>query len=190
MDPIKLIALAAFFGLFLVLARKLFSNEIVYGPTQYPPHPGVDAAPGRSFRKQPAVVGSDLPLPVELPPRELLPDGSYNRAEIANYYFKTLDLVTGPPDPLCFCDEFYIELVMPETAGATHGPVSWTNTYVVATPAGLQKMLESEQRHCLIWSGMTVIIPRWDIPGLLKAIFEDAMDDDVPERTQSVSSAG
>jgi len=190
MDTTKLIAFAAVFGLFLFMARRLFSNEIVYGPMQPPPHPDAEAAVSPPFRKQPAVVGSDLPWPAALPPRELLPDGRYNRAEIGNYYFKTLDLVAGPQDPLCFCDEFYIEMVLPETASTTHRPVSWTNTAVVATPAGLQKMIETETRHCLIWNGTTVIISRWDIPGLLKAILEDAMADDTPGESQPVGPAG
>jgi len=173
MDPIKLIAFAAFFGLFLVVVRKLFSNETVYGPAQYPQYADTGAAFAPPMKKQPAVVGSDLPWPVQLPPRVLRADGNYNRPEIGNYYFKKLDLIAGPEDPLCFCDEFYVEFVVPETATPMHGPVSWTSQYVVATPAGLQKMLETGES--LIWDGLTVIVPSWDIGGLLKTIVDDDM---------------
>ena len=83
-------------------------------------------------KNQPVLVGSDLPFPVSLPPREAGPDGKYNRPLVLNYYFKKLDLMRGPEDPQCFCDEFFIELEAPETRAL------WTNEYIVATPAGLQ----------------------------------------------------
>ncbi|MBZ5525751.1 MAG: hypothetical protein LAP21_26315, partial [Acidobacteriia bacterium] len=167
MDPVKLIAFAAFFGLFLLLARRLFSNETVYGATQLPPQPDAEAAFAPPMKKQPAAVGSDFPLPVQLPPRKLDADGNYDRPEIGNYYFKKLDLESGPEDPLCFCDEFYVEFVLPETATPMQAAVSWTTHYLVATPAGLQKLLETGNHHSLMWSGLTVIIPRWDIAALL-----------------------
>jgi hypothetical protein len=185
MDPIKLIAFAAFFVLFLIVVRRLFSNETVYGPMQHPPHPDADAAFAPPAKKQPALVGADLPMPVHLPPRILRDDGQYNRPEIGNYYFRSLDLVAGPEDPQCFCDEFFVEFVMPETATPMSRPASWTSHYVVATPAGLQKMLDTEES--LIWDGLTVIIPRWDIGELLKTIVEDAVAEERPEKPKSVS---
>ena len=182
MDPVKLLIFASAAGAFLFLTKKLFASESVpdsmYHPAQLPPQPYVEAAGGFTSAKRPARVGSDLPYPTGLPPREIGPDGEYNRPEIANYYFRTIDLADGPEDRDCFCDEFYVEFVLPETATPEHRAVSWTSEYIVATPAGLAKRLRSGNHHSLAWNGMTIIVSSWDIGGLLRTIVEEAMQKD------------
>lgn len=89
MDPVKLLIFASAVAGFILLSKRLFASESaadsMYGPPQLPPPPDVGAAAGFRPAKQPATVGSDLPYPASLPPRELGPDGEYNRPEIANY---------------------------------------------------------------------------------------------------------
>lgn len=177
MDPVKVIVFAVFFVLFVYVTRRLFSNETVYAQTQLPPQPQAEAAIAPRPGKPPAAVGSDFPLPANLPPRQLLPSGEYNRPEIRNYYFKTLDLVRGPDEPLCFCDEFYVEFFLPETGDAIREAISWTRSYLVATPAGLKKKLEADRHQSLIWGGMTIILPGWDIPSLLRTVIDDVVED-------------
>ena len=177
MDPVKIAIFVSAFAALLFVGRKFFSGETVYAQTPLP-SPPQNPVSGLPPENGPAVIGAELPLPASLPPRELNAQGEYNRPEIANYYFKTLDLAQGPEDPECFCDEFFVEFVEPETATPMHKAVSWTNQYVVATPAGIQQMLKSGNHNSLVWTGMTIIMPRWDIPGLLRTVVEEVMRKD------------
>jgi hypothetical protein len=177
LDPVKLIIFATVLGLFLVLTRRLFSSETVYDPSRPPLQPDMGDANGEDFRKQPAITGAELDLPLQLPPRKIMINGHYNRPDIANYYFKNIDLQRGPEDPLCFCDELTVQFIEPETADPHHLAHSWSSQYVVATPAGLQKLLKSTGDPNLIVSGLTVIVPEWDLPSLLRTIFEDLTEE-------------
>jgi hypothetical protein len=182
-DPVKLLIFAAVFGIFVLVTRRLFSGEPTYGPQQVPPHPEAESAPaGSDVRNQPALTGAELNLPLRLPVRERFPDGEFNRPEVRNYYFKKLDLVRGPDDPLSFCDEFYVEFERPEDFSPAAGSPTWTAEYVVATPGGLQKMLEGGPDPHVFLSGNTIIVPRWDIPELLRTIVEDMTEKYVPDK--------
>jgi hypothetical protein len=176
-DPVKLLIFVAVFGIFLLVTRRLFSGEQTCGPAplppQFPDQAEIQSTPVSEGRGQPAAVGAELDLPLHLPPRERLPGGEYNRPEVSNYYFKKLDLVRGPEDPLVFCDEFCVEFASPEESHPLSGTPKWTMEYAVATPAGLQKMMEADPDHHLFLSGNTVIVPRWDIPELLRIIVQD-----------------
>jgi hypothetical protein len=158
-----------------VVTRRLFSGEPTYSPEQIPPSPSqadIQSMGVSGLRNQPAVTGAELNLPLRLPVRERLPNGEFNRPEVSNYYFKKLDLVHGPDDPLVFCDEFYVEFRQPEEFQPMTGSPAWTVEYLVATPGGLQKMLSGPEPH-LFLSGDAIIVPRWDVPELLRIIVED-----------------
>jgi len=185
-DPVKLLIFGAVFGIFVLVTRKLFSSESTYGPAQFPPQfpsqADMEPAPVPEPRNQPAVTGAELNLPLRLPVRERLANGEFNRPEVANYYFKQLDLVRGPEDPLVFCDEFYVEFRQPEEFRPATGSPAWTVGYLVATPGGLQKMLEGGPNQHLFLSEDTIIVPRWDVPELLRTIVEDMTSKYVPDK--------
>ena len=190
MDTAKIEIFVVVLVVFLVLSRRLFSGHTTYNPSDLPPPPYTDmppttlggpgslisrsAAPGFISEKDQAIssglVGSELPFPVSLAPRQAGPDGKYNRPLVLNYYFKKLDLLCGPEDPRSFCDEFFIQLEEPETQAV------WTNEYIVATPAGLQQLMDSEGHDSLLFDGMLIVVPKWNIADLLKIIMDEVME--------------
>jgi len=176
LEAVKILIFVVFFVLFLVIARNLFSGKSSYGPVDAS---ASDIGPAESLfvpsgsaeegRSQP-VVGAEIPFPVSLPPRQAYPDGKFNRPIVRNYYFKKLDLVRGPDDPHCFCDEFSIQFEEPEMESV------WTNEYIVATPAGLQQMLDSGGHDSLHFDGMLIVVPKWNLADLLKIILEEVIE--------------
>lgn len=177
MDAVKIVIFVAFFVLFLAIARNLFSGKSSYGPVDTsasnigPAEPGSFPSVSTEERgNQPVLVGAELPFPVSLPPRQAYPNGKYNRPIVRNYYFKKLDLVHGPDDPRCFCDEFFIQFEEPEMESV------WTNEYIVATPAGLQQMLDSGGHDSLHFDGMLIVVPKWNLADLLKIILDEVLE--------------
>jgi hypothetical protein len=183
-EEVKILIFVGFLILFLVAARNLFSgttyNSADMSSSPNPDHLGLDFSGARvstadanqedDGRAPPTLVGADLPFPISLPPRLADPDGKYNRPIVLNYYFKKLDLVRGPDDPCSFCDEFFVQFEEPETQAV------WTNEYIVATPAGLQHLLDSEGHDSLHFDGMLIVVPKWNVPDLLKIIMDEVME--------------
>lgn len=168
MESAKLALYLLFFVAFIVIARRLFSS----GGSSYPdyPMPPLPNAPNDDFAgKGPAVIGSELPFPISLPPVQQLPNGRYNRPNILNYYFSNLDLRTGPENPRSFCDQLFVEFEAPETGA------QWTSEYTVATPFGLQSLLD-QTSPTLYFDGTIIIVPRWDIGQILGTVLEDVME--------------
>ncbi|HLJ88736.1 MAG TPA: hypothetical protein VKZ53_18095 [Candidatus Angelobacter sp.] len=186
MDTTKLFIFGAVFLVFLWLTRRLFPNEKppMGGelPQQPPPSFAKDAFAKDGFEddafedfdaiKQPAVIGAELPFPIDLPPRVQRSNGTYNRPHIVNYYFSKTDLVRGPEDPRVLCDTFFVEFANPESRAR------WTGEYVVVTPAGLQAELDSLVRSGIFFSGLMVIVPNWNLGTILKTILDTMMEED------------
>ncbi len=169
MEPVKLALYLLFFVAFIIVARRMFSSGGSSYSSDYPPPPFPDGEYDLGDSKQPAVIGAELPFPVGLPPVQQLPSGRYNRPNVLNYYFSNLDLKTGPENPRSFCDQFFVEFESLETGA------HWTNEYTVATPFGLQALLD-ETGQMLIFSGTLVIVPRWDMAQILKTILDDVIE--------------
>ena len=173
MDPVKVIILVAAFLLLLLLGRKLSgAGEVqAYHPSDaLPPQPGqapssIEDALGSS--RSPALVGSELPFPVQLPELTVDDDGRYNRQEFINYYFEEIDLVQGPPDPAAFADEFSMETRNPEDG------FTYTHRFLVATPAGLQRSMKTRHLPSLYLRKQAVIVPRWDLKLILEAVVQE-----------------
>ena len=189
LEAVKIVIFVAFFVLFLVVARNLFSVKSTYGPADTSASNIGPAEPGfipletiDDGRNQPVLVGAELPFPVSLPPRQAYPDGKYNRPVVRNYYFRKLDLVHGPDDPRCFCDEFFIQFEEPEMESV------WTNEYIVATPAGLQQLLDSGKHDSLQFDGMLIVVPKWNLADLLKIIMDEVIEGYGASRTHKESS--
>jgi hypothetical protein len=181
----KILIFVAVFVLFLIVVKNLFSGKTTYDPAGMPSSGNAgqfdsdfdgsrvttaDADQKDEGRAPPSLIGSDLPFPISLPPRQADLDGKFNRPMVLNYYFKKLDLVRGPDDPSSFCDEFFIQFEEPETQAV------WTNEYIVATPAGLQHLLDSEGHDSLHFDGMLIVVPKWNVPDLLKVIMDEVME--------------
>ena len=168
MDPVKLALFLLFFFAFLVVTRRLFAREKSPYPIDYVPQPYSEAPDDYGNTKAPAAIGAELPFPVSVPALERLPDGSYNRPKVLNYYFSNLDLKTGPENRRSFCDQLFVEFEAPESGAR------WINEYVVATPFGLQDLLDSTGQT-LDFSGTVIIVTRWDMAEILKTVIEDVM---------------
>ena len=176
MDPVKIIIFAAAFLLLLLLGKRLSATEEVHAAPPPPELPKpmpvmtiVDTVSPEDVGgpKKPAAVGSDLHLPIQVPDLVLRDDGTYNRPEFLNYYFGEIDLITGPPNPTSFCDEFFIQARDPrdERVG--------TYKYIVATPAGLQAEMDSERLPALNLGDQSIIVSRWDLPLILDTVVKD-----------------
>lgn len=170
MESVKLAIFLFFFVAFIVIARRLFSNDTPSYSSDYPPPP----FPGPSDDdtpnpKQPAAIGAELPFPISLPQIQRFPDGRYNRPKILNYYFSNLDLRTGPENPRSFCDQLFVEFEAPETGA------QWISEYTVASPFGLQDLMDQTGQK-LCFDGTVVIVPRWDMAQILRTVLDDLME--------------
>jgi hypothetical protein len=174
-DPVKIVIFVAAFLLLLLLGRKLSAASEVH-PYQPPPPPDpvqpVAAAlvveeETSSNPMRPAATGAELPFPVPLPALVMDEDGKYNRPEFLNYYFSKLDLLQGPPDPTSFIDDFFVETRSPEDQHVI------TYKYVVCTPPGLQRVLDSERLPSLVVDDSLAIVSRWSMPVILSTVVQD-----------------
>ena len=175
MDPIKVVIFVVAFLLLLLLGRKLsaFSESSIATPVTPLPEPVADepavVAALRSTRKEPAVVGADLPFPIHVPEITRDADGRYNRPEFLNYYFEKTDLVRGPENPVAFYDDFYVLVRDIENNHTAF------YKYFVATPAGLQKAMDDEHLPALYLEEQALIVSRWDVPLILDKAVKDIM---------------
>ncbi|HLJ29711.1 MAG TPA: hypothetical protein VKY85_23590 [Candidatus Angelobacter sp.] len=168
-EPAKLAIFLIFLIAFIVITRRMFSSGKPSYSSEYPPPSFPDARDGYGTSKQPAAIGSELPFPVSLPPVQQLPNGRYNRPNVLNYYFSNLDLKAGPGNPRSFCDQLFVEFEAPETGAV------WTSEYTVATPFGLQDLLDQSGQN-LGFEGTIVIVPRWDMAQILGTVLDDVME--------------
>jgi len=168
-EPAKLAIFLLFFVAFIVVTRRMFSGDRSSISPDYPPLPPPDSWQGYPDSKQPAAIGAELPFPVRVPPIERLPGGSYNRPKVLNYYFSNLDLKRGPDNPRSFCDQLFVQFEAPETGA------QWTSEYTVATPFGLQALIDETGQN-LAFDGTLIVVPRWDMAEILKAVLDDVME--------------
>lgn len=168
MESAKLAIFLLFFVAFLVVARRLSSSGTPSYPPDYQP-PDPDPLGDYSGANHPAMIGSELPFPIELPPLQQLPNGHYNRPYVLNYYFSNLDLKTGPDNPRSFCDQLFVQFEAPETGA------QWTSEYTVATPFGLQDLIDQTGQN-LAFDGTVIIVPRWDMAQILRTVMDDMME--------------
>jgi hypothetical protein len=172
LDPVKIVIFLAFFGLLLVVGRMLAaSSEVQASQLPRPEQQPGSAVATNDYRsqdsRQPGVTGAEIEFPIALPPIQRTADGLYNRPIVRNYYFGKTDLVRGPADPASFCDEFYLELQDPESEHV------WTDDYTVATPSGLQQVMNSERFDSLYLAGNVVLVARWDLRMILHTIMDE-----------------
>lgn len=172
--PLAFVILVVIGALIFYVGRRTSEGSAPTAEHVPPPEPEL---PYEDFdepsAKQPAVVGNELPFPFESELEQLYNAGTM-RADFLNYYFKETDLVSGPADPYNFVDEFSAEF---ENRDDGH---KGTATYTVATPQGLSSLLARDGYRYVLGDGM-IIIPRYDLATVLRAILDLHNGTTVPE---------
>jgi hypothetical protein len=177
MDPLKIILFAAAFLALLFLGRLLSRTSEVHAASLPRPEPKsantgpfVVAPADMPTAQAPALIGAEIAFPIQLPPVKRREDGTYNRPEILNYYFRKTDLVRGPADPDSLFDELTIETLDPgNNLVLNYG-------YTVATGAGLRRAMEEDKLASLYLDALPVIIvPSWDLALILETAVEEIM---------------
>ena len=111
------------------------------------------------------LVGRELPLPVDASQLAATDGPGVASPRLLNYYFRKTDLVAGPPDPLAFYDEFFVELEHPETG------YRWTASFMVTTPQGLEQVM-AEDHTPFLFGNSTIVVQRYDLKTILQAVLE------------------
>ena len=93
------------------------------------------------------LVGSDLPFPIPFPPSSATPTGGTTARSFWTTISSTSTSFTGLKNPAVFCDDFCVETRDVETYH------TGLYKYLVASPAGLQKVLNSERLPALYIEG-------------------------------------
>ena len=97
------------------------------------------------------------------------------RVRVTQFNFAHFDAVPGPPDPESFADELIVELY------DSVSDFRWTSTYVVATPAGIRKMMD-EERWSFFYATEVFVVRRYDLQTIREAVYGRVKEihDEVP----------
>lgn len=82
---------------------------------------------------------------------------------VTQFNFAHFDAVPGPPDPDSFADELIVELY------DSVSDFRWTSTYVVATPAGIRKLMD-EERWSFFYATEVFVVRRYDLQTIREAV--------------------
>ena len=179
MDLAKIAIFVAAFALLLVIGRLLARVGEVHASELPPPQPGggplasgvnTPLAYVSEKRPAPTLTGAEVGLPSQISPVKRLEDGGFSRPYVSNYYFEKTDLVQGPADPACFCDDLYLLLQDPESQQR------WYNKYTVATPAGLRQLMDQQKFESVYLDSDVVIVSRWDLSMILHTVIDELED--------------
>jgi hypothetical protein len=141
---------------------------------------------GRWSSRLGGTKGTDSPANLPTPdPQELLPsrgsgsrlwppsaeevaaslpfDPSLGRIRIRKLFFDKTDVSPGPDDPEVFADDLHIELYDPDSGHA------WWQSYFVATPLGLSKILR-EKHWRYLHAPDILVLPRYDLEEIRRAV--------------------
>jgi hypothetical protein len=165
-DATKLLVLIAIAAVIMFVARRF--SELPSGDELTPLEPQTEIPPVVP------VTGSEIPFPFDVRELESEYGGAAKRPRILNYWFRKTDLVAGPDDKSVFCDEFFMEMVSDD---AGH---RWTAEHLIATPRGLEKMMAENNYSSFFGDGM-IVVPRYELAHILRAVLERYMDDGVHE---------
>jgi len=131
------------------------------GPGEVPPIlPSLPASHSAGLGAAPAVAA--VPDPQEVV-ASFPDDPELGRLRIAKFFFKKLDAVPGPPDPRVFADDLYVELYDPDTGH------EWWQSYFVASPQGLDRILRNKSWDYLYAPEM-IVVPRYNLEGIRRAV--------------------
>jgi hypothetical protein len=159
-DGLKLLLLIAIGGGLLALGR--WSSRLGGGrggsfPADSPTPDAQELVPSESAAKKvwpPSAeeVAASLPF-----------DPSLGKLRIRKFFFKKADAIPGPDDPEVFADELLLELYDPDSDHA------WWQSYFVATPQGLSKILR-EKSWRYLHAAEILVFPRYDLEEIRRAV--------------------
>lgn len=170
MDPIKILIFVGAFLLLLLLGRMLSSASEVHAHEL--PHDGAALLPVQPLDEATAsqgegLTGAEIGFPFSLPPVEKDERGGFNRPYYTNYYFAKTDLVRGPADPRSFYDELFLVVQDPGSEQ------SWETKYTVATPSGLQQLMNQEQYVSLYLDAPVIVVSEWNLSTILRTVVDE-----------------
>lgn len=195
MDWLKILIFVGAFLLLLLLGRILSASAEVHAHEL--PHDGASLFPVRpadeldAAAQGEALTGAEIGLPFTLPPVVQDEKGRFNRPYYTNYYFAKTDLLRGPADPRCFHDDFFL---VAQDPGSQH---MWETKYIVATPAGLQQLMNQEQFISLYLDDPVVMVSEWNLAVILRTVLDEDLkrfgavgDHEQPASTSPDSNIG
>jgi len=97
-------------------------------------------------------------------------DPSLGAIRITKFFFEKFDAIPGPDDPDAFADELHIQLYDPDTDHF------WWQSYFVATPQGLSKILR-EKSWRYLHAPQILVFPRFDLEEIRRAAVTRIMAD-------------
>ena len=165
-DLLKLLGLIAAGAALLLIGKRLGSESRSSFPAETPSI-SLPSSVGTETAAQAETEGPDPDqLEYTVPEDDGTPGPPPEHIRIEQWNFGKFDLEAGPPDRHAFADEVQMQLYDPSTGRR------WMQTYFVATPAGLEKMLEDNK-----WSYMFIpqilILDRYDLHELQSAMLEE-----------------
>jgi hypothetical protein len=127
-----------------------------------PPEPVAPPPPeaAEPFRK---VIPIDQRMGFRSP--EPLSEDELRPIRIVRMYFATFDFEPGPPDRSSFADELFVDLYNAESG------FTWTESYFVATPQGLDEMLLREKWD-FAYADRVFFVRRYDPKVVRQAVLE------------------
>src|SRR5215470_20106823 len=160
-DVLKLLLLVLIGGGLVALGRwssQLGGRQIGDFPANEPT-PDVDGLIPLDERHQPKIwppsaeeVAASLPF-----------DPLLGKLRIRKLYFDKTDVVPGPADPEVFADDLHLELYDPNSNHA------WWQSYFVATPQGLARLLR-EKSWRYLHAPDILVFPRYNLEEIRRAV--------------------
>jgi len=157
-DLLKLLLMVVIGGGLLLLGKwssRLGRTRTYDIPADLPVPAIADLLPGTSPRALPPSaeeVAAFLPYDPEL-----------GEIRIRKFFFAKANAVPGPEDPEVFADELNFELYDPESDHA------WWQSYFIATPQGLAKLLR-EKSWRYLHAPEILVFPRYDLEEIRRAV--------------------
>jgi hypothetical protein len=185
LEPLKILIFVVAFLLLLLVGRLLSASAEVHAHEL--PHDGAPLLPVQPVEQADVITrgevltGAEIGLPFSLPPVTQDEKGRFNRPYYTNYYFSKTDLVRGPADARSFYDEFFL---VAQDPGSQH---MWETKYIVATPAGLQQLMNKEQYVSLYLEDTVVLVSEWNLAVILRTIIDEDLKrfGAIPDHDQS-----
>lgn len=97
-------------------------------------------------------------------------DPALGNFRIRKFYFRKADAIPGPDDPEVFADELNIELYDADSGHA------WWQSYFIATPQGLAKLLR-EKSWRYLHAPEILVFPRYNLEEIRRAVVSRIMAD-------------
>ena len=97
-------------------------------------------------------------------------DPVLGKIRMEKFFFDKVDLTAGPTEPEVFADDLHVELYDPDSG------YRWWQSYFVATPQGLAKILRDKSWKYL-HAPEILVLPRYDLEEIRRAVVSRIMAD-------------